>query len=165
MIRNAISAVLASIISVGAVFALLIVVSDAGWRVYSAVIPAENWMQIGSILVDDSFDGECPTMEVERTIAKPFLGEWRVEAEKKVGNLYVFRGVASGENSYNADAKLPADLDLGWWTLDQFCKKIDGKSLITLSPGTYRINTTWVIDPEHYPPKRISINSNDFIVN
>lgn len=162
MIRQSASAVISSAISMTLVFVLLIVASDAAWRIYSTITPVGEWLQIEAIEVADSIDGACPKMMVQRSIHKPFEGKWRVEAEKKVGGLYVFRRIAIGENSYTPDAKLPANLDLGWWTLDGFCKEINGGYRVALDKGVYRINTTWIIEPEHFPPKRLSINSNDF---
>ncbi|MCZ4273222.1 hypothetical protein [Maritalea porphyrae] len=161
MIRSAVSAVLSSVISMTAVFILMLVGFDAGWRQYSAMVPAEDWLSIGDIHVSDSYEGVCPSMTVDRDIRQDFFANWRVEAERKVGALYVFRRIANGSNSYSTDAVLPPNLDLGWWTLDVFCNK-DGK--IMLPSGVYRINTTWIIEPAHFPPKRVSINSNDFTV-
>jgi hypothetical protein len=164
--KTFISTLISSALSVSGIFLALLIAMEIFWRLYIQLMPAGAWLDVQKVWVADSVRHECPAMKVERSINQPFLGIWRVELERKVFDLYAFEERARGENFYTTDAKLPDVLDLGWWSNGKFCVEDDeGRDIFLFEPGVYRIHTVWQVDAEHFPPKFVSVYSNDFKIS
>ena len=87
---------------------------------FDRFIPARMWMSMHSIHVNDAKVGDVPTMQVERTIRKPFRASWVSEVERlTLGGFEILPNcVGRGTNSYSPTT----------------CK---------LHPGQYRLETRW----------------------
>lgn len=127
-----------------------------GWQVIAAVWPSSYWFEVRQVVVNDTVAGVSPTMAVDRTIHTSFRGWWVAEVEKQQshGGFSVVCA-QSGRNNYNADAGLPDALDLDWWTYPLHCE---------LTPGRYRVDTTWSFSPASFPEKHVHYVSNEFLV-
>ena len=113
--------------------------------------PASYWFDVRSVYV-----GADLSMVVDRTIKRPFRGEWLTSVRRWEGG-WVLACVARGSSYYKQDAKLPAKLDLAWWT-DGGCS--------TLPQGKYMLTTTWTITGLGLlPDKVVSVDSLPFEVN
>lgn len=107
-------------------------------------------------------------MEVDRSIVKPFTGEFYVNIKEVRGNRKISYCSGSGTLVYNPDMVLPEtgvkanELNLGWW-IGESGSEDCVKGMIS-TPGTYYIETCWKIDR----PMTFAIvtckNSNTFIV-
>lgn len=127
---------------------------SALWLVVFGILhlwPASWWFDVRSVHV-----GHDLTMVVDRTIKRPFRGEWLASVRRWEGG-WVLACVAKGSSYYKQDAKLPAKLDLAWWT-DGGCK--------TLPAGKYMLTTAWTITGLGLlPDKVVSVDSLPFEVN
>lgn len=112
--------------------------------------PASWWLEVRSVYVAPDL-----SMVVDRTIKRPFRGEWTASVRKWDGG-WISVCTATGSSPYKPDAKLPAKLDLSWWT-DGGCN--------TLQPGKYMLTTAWTITGLGLlPDKVVSIDSQPFEV-
>ena len=103
-----------------------------------SVTPAEAYLEVISITVDDAAVGDVPNMHVDRIIKQNFKGNWVAEIEliESQGN-YVYQCGSFGEATYNVDNELPEPLTLDFWTWPIKCSP--------KKPGKYRVETTWKI--------------------
>lgn len=120
--------------------------------------PASFWFEVISVRAGPSKAGHVVPMLVDRTIHRPFLGEWTVSVKRFVSVGWVNHCTASGRAHYEKGAELPTDLDLNWWT-NGACQ--------TLPEGRYAIETTWHIQPTFavLPERRVNAKSNIFEVS
>jgi hypothetical protein len=134
------------------------------YPVFAALAPASNWMEVRRIHVADASLNEWPKMDVDRTIRKPFSGEWTVRLDVHTGEGFTFYCEARGQTHYKPEAVLPPDLDLEWWTLGEFVRNYHARTQIpcAILPGTYRIITEWIIRADGYPVKTVAFTSNAF---
>lgn len=140
---HTISAIASSIILIGLIF--------------THVAPASLWLEVDSVFVDESIVGDQPTMKVERTIHRDFTGSYVVDVEKRNDNgFYTIVCSSFSSVNYNSDAKFPDPITLDWWTFPITCD---------LGEGTYRVETSWTVNPDWFPKKTISIVSNDFHIS
>lgn len=123
--------------------------------------PASWWLEVRSTVVTDQYTAAGNrVMQIDRTIHRNFIGDFRVEAQKKLRDLYFTiehcetRGIR-----YRADASLPDPVTVEWWKGDN-CKV--NRPFMALPPGTYRLCTWWTIHPTYFPPKEVSICSPDY---
>ena len=101
-------------------------------------IPNSLWLEVGRVHVFDTMQYVSPKMAVSRIVNRPFRGHWVVTVKKAQNELvdggYYAECTASGENDYHPETKLPANLDLDWWTFPRSC---------SLPSGAYVVDTTW----------------------
>lgn len=122
------------------------------------ITPASNWFEVRSVFIEDSTAGVSPLMKVDRTVAKPFRGEWHVTIRQMVngGDGYAVC-IAEGASDYSAAASFPPPdkFNLDWWMYPIKCN---------LGPGRYRAYTLWRIFPDGYPEKQVRATSNTFTI-
>lgn len=117
--------------------------------------PASWWLDVRRMHVNDGLAGQPITMEVERSIIRPFFGEWSAIVRKRQGSGWVVVCLSAGSTDYRADAALPHDLTLDWWTAGTYP---------ALVADSYILTTTWVVYPEFLPKKVLKVVSNEFTI-
>lgn len=118
--------------------------------------PATDWLRVDTLHVYDAWEGEAPYMHVDRTILRPFRGEWHATIRVVSDGTNSFACMAEGRAAYAIDARLPPNLTLDWWTWPEKCRP---------PPGRYRFDTTWTIRAPGYPEKEMTVRSNVFEVH
>jgi hypothetical protein len=123
---------------------------------YRAAVPASIWMEVSSVRVADTVQGDSPTLEVDREIKRSFSAHWVAEVHKQqIDGSFATVCTGNGRNEYTPKDSLPTNLDLDWWTFPERCM---------LNVGTYRVLTVWQVSPSNYPTKRVENMSNMFEV-
>ena len=138
----------------------------AGWATVAAassildlrreIAPATQWLDVKSVHVYDTWEGEPPFMTVNRVIRQPFVGEWFATVRTISDGSNSFACLTEGRASYAVDAAMPGNLSLDWWTHPVKCR---------MPPGRYRLDTIWIIRPAGYPEKALFTQSNVFEVH
>lgn len=120
--------------------------------------PASWWYSVRSVVVFDSVVGADVLMQVDRTIHRPFVGEWSVLVRRQTpdGEGWEIVCVAHGRSNYRPDARLPDPLTLDWWTAGQCPRPPAGRILIS---------TIWTIDSGIGRTKAVVAESNFFTVH
>ncbi len=116
----------------------------AGWAailgtsLFQSQMPPSFWFEPSSLRVGDAVRGQCPPIEYDRDIWRPFHAEWTVTIERERGNggFWVYQ-VSAGEGDYSPNSELPPRPDLCWWTW---------RDSIDLPAGEYRVRTLWRLD-------------------
>ena len=116
--------------------------------------PASFWLSVDDVHVFDSTVGSPIYMSVDRTIHRPFYGEWSVTVRKINTGKKSVVCVSRGRSDYITEAVFPEDLSLDWWT-DGKCK--------TLKIGKYILTTSWSIDAM-FSSKKVKAVSNEFAI-
>ncbi len=133
--------------------AWLLLISAPKWP---HLMPASHWFEVRSVHVFDTFEGFPPKMAVDRTIHRPFQGDWIATVmRQESGGRFTTYCPAPGSSDYRPTASLPENLDLNWWTWPRKCD---------LPPGVYRINTLWVLNLPEDATKYVRVTSNEFKV-
>lgn len=129
--------------------------AQAVWKDYA---PTTRWLDVRSIYVNDAEEGSCPTMEVDRTIVRPFLGHLDATVFKlhSYGSV-VFPPSGSGTVSHVPHTVLPQPLYLAWWMYWPRCDY--------LTPGRYYVRTVWTIMAHGFPRKYVTVDSNVFTIS
>ena len=143
----------------------------AAWSILFAVsaihasLPASWWFDAGEIQIEPRNDGTCPPMAFDRTIERPFYGEWVVTIlrETSSGGFATYR-TFQGANDYQPDVALPDDLNLCWWVWSISLGVPFQSFRLELSPGRYRVTTLWTINPDQKTVKSVRRTSNVFEV-
>lgn len=119
--------------------------------------PASYWLKVDFVKAVSVKQGERVPMLVDRTINRPFTGEWVVSVKRFVELGWVHHCHGTGKANYKPGGNLPTDLDLEWWTAGA-CK--------SLPAGSYIIETSWKIKPtfDFLPERQVSATSNIFEV-
>lgn len=117
--------------------------------------PAENWMDVKSVVVHPTFEGSAPLLTVVRVIKKNFIGEWSATVRRFTPGGVEVVCAATGAAEYKVESVFPKDLNLDWWTFPVKC---------SLPVGTYRLDMVWTIKPDGYPEKHLIRDSNVFEV-
>lgn len=118
--------------------------------------PPSWWLEVREIAIHSGPQGTPLSMTVDRTIKRPFLGEWHATIRQWDGAGWLTWCNAEGRSNYRADAKYPKNLDLRWWT-DGQCHP--------LPSGRYRVTTSWTIRSDTVlPDKTVTVDSNIFEV-
>ena len=117
--------------------------------------PAENWMDVKSVVVHPAFEGAPPLMTVGLIVKQKFVGEWSATVRRFTHDGTEVVCTATGKNEYKSESMLPKNLNLDWWTFPVKCQ---------LPVGTYRVDTVWTIKPDGYPEKHLIRDSNVFEV-
>lgn len=117
--------------------------------------PTSYWMTVSRVHAFDTPHKEDVVMDVDRVIARPFVGQWSVLVRSWSDKGWEIYCTAQGSADYRPDAVLPDPLTLAWWTNGQ---------CLTPDTGTYFISTIWSIKHAILPEKIISAESNVFRV-
>jgi hypothetical protein len=134
---------------------MLAVVWLAAWATMG-LWPTSWWLEVRSVYVGDAEAGEPVPMIVDRTIHRPFLGEWSVVVRKVSGGASETVCTAKGTTNYRPDSTLPDPLLLSWWAYPE-CD--------TLPAGVYILTTIWKVQGTTLlPPKYAKADSNPFTV-
>lgn len=121
-----------------------------------AMWPASYWFEVDHISVPNAKVGKPIVMEVQRSIHRPFSADWHVVVRRRTtAGSWVITCAADGSTDYLPEASLPQPTTLDWWT--------NGRCP-SLTPGTFRIHTTWQLEPQYVPTKRVTAVSNIFEV-
>lgn len=134
-----------------------------GWLVAIPIVifwPASWWYSLDAVVVTDQYTATGQRIiDIDRTIRRPFLGNWTVEEQIKLSNgLYATVQECHGVARYRTDKAPPEPITLDWWK-GTACTYTSGSSLI---PGVYRLCTFVKIMPDAAPPKRVERCSPDF---
>ena len=133
-----------------AVFALF----SAYTAVYSW--PATWWFDARSVTVFDAAERKPIQMLVDRTINRPFVGEWNVLVRRADPDGMTVKCQARGTGNYRVDSTFPVPLTLEWWTSGE-CP--------SLPQGRYIMTTVWRLPGFLGIPKVIAVDSNPFTVH
>lgn len=117
--------------------------------------PLSLWFTVDRVTVMDAPFGTAPKMQVSRTIHRPFVAAWRVELEQKTDDGFTLISTATGEGRYAIDNRLPADLDLDWWTYPKVMRP---------QPGEYRLETCWSLILWGTAHRPLCVASNTFTI-
>lgn len=119
-----------------------------------AAVMADDFLTVRSIHVDSVKAGEPVTMQIDRTIHRPFAAEWSVVVRTVTPDgLKQHCAAAFPARDYDPKAMLPVPVTLDWWTADQCAPLPVGQHLVT---------TTWTVKAGTDIP--ISYTSNVFEV-
>lgn len=162
VIRAGITAFNRAMISIGG-GAILVVIALAGIH----LLPASLWIDVpeNGVRVAGVAYGACPIITVERTIRRPFYGEWTVTIMREV-SPHVFATVVpayQGFNDYRPGNSLPDVVTAAWWAgipADQATAWCVEK----FPPGVYRIHTLWEIETPWAGSRAVRRQSNEFTI-
>lgn len=120
-----------------------------------SVWPASHWLDIDSIHVEDSYQGDPIVMKVDRDIKRTFYADWNVTIRQRVHNGFVIKCYTQASTDYRVDAVYPDPLTLTWWANGD-CEN--------LAPGSYVMTTTWKIRPDWFgiAERKLTVESNTF---
>lgn len=118
-----------------------------------SIVPNSHFMEIKTMIANDTRAGTSPILVVERSINNEFVAEWTVTVREvsEVGLSVVC--VGRGRSHMGSTTLLPNPVSLDWWI---------GHNTCSLNPGRYRIDTSWEIIGE--TNRVIRSNSNIFQV-
>lgn len=137
----------------GAAWLLLITAS-----IINSNLPASWWFEPDRLHISNATMGECPSIEYDRTINRPFSGEWiaALQRSRSDGTFIKYRSY-SGENDYRPDNGLPDQVDrsLAWFLETDTCQ---------WPAGRYRVTAQWTIYPDIGGPRVKRITSSPFEV-
>jgi len=125
------------------------------WNVYARQHePVGNFFVVNSVNVSDTKYGYDPPVVYDRTIKRPFTGEWTAEINNAETGVTACRGF--GRSDYQPKDVLPdATVTLSWFV----------SAKCNLFPGHYVVETVWRVQPEGYEHPKILRNvSNIFTV-
>jgi hypothetical protein len=138
------------------------IVGSLAWQQWRSFAPASNWFSVEGIFIADAVEGVDPVVTYSRTIHQDVHAEFTVSITRHAGPLDTTGTVfCSGQGSANYVAGRvlpPAGTSLAWLMNRENnpCK---------FTPGTYRARTVWVLSPDGFPDKQLTVDSNYFIVN
>lgn len=118
--------------------------------------PSSWWFEARSTVVFDSRVDEQIQLVVDRSIYRPFIGEWSVLVRRVDESGTTIQCQASGSGNYRVDSDFPSPLTLDWWTA--------GKC-VHLPAGKYIMTTVWRIPGLFGLTKTVAIDSNPFTVS
>lgn len=113
--------------------------------------PASDWFSVRSIVVEDA-TAATVMIDYDRQIKLPFHGRYFAVLRRIDGATEDIECEGSGGAPYQPiDGKIRRFL--AWWM---------GKAPCLPSPGRYRLDTSWIIEADGYPPKEVRASSNVF---
>lgn len=89
------------------------------------------WITVSRVMVKNSVVDVSPSMIVAREVHRPFHGAWTATVKNVDGTLAC---IANGQSDYHPETRLPASINLDWWTFPTRCD---------LMPGNYTVFTSW----------------------
>lgn len=118
-------------------------------------LPPTLWLEVRTVYVPDRPQGQFD-MDVDRVIHRAFEGEYTTALRTFPDRTVICTG--DGALRYDPGAKLPDPVELAWWTNG-------GCSDRSVNPNErYIISTTWEIDAIPFFTKRVTVESNPFLV-
>ena len=118
-----------------------------------SIVPNSHFMEIKTMIVNDTRTGVSPILVVERFIKQEFVAEWTVTVREVSDAGLSVVCVGRGRSHYSPKTLLPNPISLDWWI---------GHNTCNLTPGRYRLDTSWEIIGE--TNRVIRSNSNIFQV-
>lgn len=106
--------------------------------------PVSYWYDAQPEQVSSVVQGEEPQLTIEREIKRDFSGAWSVKLRKHTGgrsDLVCF--TEEVPFNYSAEATLPEDIGLEWWTWNRCAEATTGEPIdfTELEPGVYQMTT------------------------
>lgn len=118
-----------------------------------SIVPNSHFMEIKTMIVNDTRTGVSPILVVERSIKQEFVAEWTVTVREVSDAGLSVVCVGRGRSHISPKTLLPNPISLDWWI---------GHNTCNLTPGRYRMDTSWEIIGE--TNRVIRSNSNIFQV-
>jgi hypothetical protein len=118
--------------------------------------PATRWMVVKTVHIADTPKGAPVEMIVDRSVVRPFTGQYNVSIHAWHDNAWVAycNTAVSNPWEYQAGARYPVPLTLEWWT---------GGKCHPLPPGEYQVTTRWNLSNLGiFPDKTFAVTSNIF---
>lgn len=127
--------------------------------VLSAVIPGSWWIDVRRMDVSDTVEGVPPTISVDRTVRRSFIGTWQATIRQEVGTGFVpfCRRKSPAAFRYILDGQIGPDLR--WWL------EIPPNPDCPWLPGRYLVETTWQVHYLRMFVFETSITSNVFTIH
>ncbi|MFV1530624.1 hypothetical protein [Phaeobacter sp. JH209A] len=122
----------------------------------TSALPASWWFEAGELRVADASAGECPEMQFDREINRPFKAAWIATIMRRASYGWATYRTFQGTNDYRPENQLPDKLDLCWWTW---------ADPLHMPPGEYRVNTLWRIHPTQGRAREVRRTSNTFTIS
>lgn len=123
--------------------------------------PASYWYELEQVRVTDSYTALSERIvDVDRSIHRPFYGQWRVEEQLRTPKGWVTIQICEGDAEYRPDKALPEPVTLNWWKGDN-CRF--EAPFTELKRGEYRLLTTVDVLPRFAPAHQVEIISNTFM--
>ena len=121
-------------------------------------VAASNWFVVNKLYVPSWSVGEDPIITYDRTIKEPFRGFWVTEVQHQDEDTGGFSLECSGSgiNNYEAVDYIPNNQVMWSWYVGNKCSN--------LSPGQYRLRSSWVMRRSGWPDKSQVVYSNLFTV-
>jgi hypothetical protein len=94
--------------------------------------PGSWWLTVRHVLAFDAPAGAEVLMDVDRTIHRPFQGDWRVLVRRMRGDGWEIVCTAGGSGDYRTDAVLPDPQTLRWWTDGQCPYPPEGQIMVSI---------------------------------
>jgi len=129
------------------------------YSLLQAVPPASWWLDVRSVTVVDSTEGNPIFMTVDRDVNRDFTGIWSVDLRRldpDTGGWISECVTDETRQPYFAGAALRRPLTLDYWASPECAD---------LGPGTYFITTMWRINPDGLMPRTLQISSPPFMVS
>lgn len=104
-------------------------------------LPASHWFEVNKFEVHDAIEGQPVIIDYDRTIARDFWADWRVEVTRIDGaDVSQVCSTVWQREDYEPGNRLPVPVDLEWLAYVQ-------PKCFNLAPGDYRVSVTWLINP------------------
>lgn len=101
-----------------------------------SMLPNNRFMEIKTMIVNDTLVGDTPILVFERVINQEFVAEWTVTVRSVTNEGLVTVCHGRGRDHYSPAGRLPNPVSLNWWLGNNSCR---------LPLGKYRIDTSWEI--------------------
>lgn len=109
---------------------------------FRVLVPPERYLDVRAVLVSDAVAGQSPTVFVDRTVNRDFLGGFIAEVrrvDEADGTIWTYcPPAARTEIPYKAGSPYPGR-DLSWWLGSPPAEACD------LTPGKYILRIRWTI--------------------
>jgi hypothetical protein len=121
-----------------------------------AGISAENWFTVNKLYVPNTTAGEDPIITYDRTIKEPFRGFWVTEVQRldESSGAFTLECSGSGINDYEIVDYIPNNQVRWSWYVGNKCSN--------LTPGQYRLRSSWKMRRSSWPDKEVVVYSNLF---
>ena len=126
----------------------------------AALPPASYWFAVDRLEVHSGFVGEPVVIDYEREINQEFEAAWRVsvwQLDPSSGQWVSYCVTPETTQTYRTGAALPSPVTLDWFAYTS-------ERCYDLPAGTYYISGEWAINPNSRFSRRVSIDSEPFIL-
>jgi hypothetical protein len=127
----------------------------------SALLPTRWWIEVRGVVVEDGQVGGELRVIPDRTIHRPFRGEWvaYVRKAEPTGFTAFCRRSSPEPFIYDPGNQVPPDSDMSWWL------EIPPNADCPWQPGQYRMTTEWRVHLWFGVTLRTSVESNVFTIH